>query len=563
MIKAHSLVLLALLVSVAPLAAQAPSDARCRTGFVVSRDDLTGPLADFARAAELVGAAPLRPRLIRRASDEPRFDLFCGTDAPTPWDERAIGSRRDGPADTDGWNLSAIAPKWRIVENSAYPRDRNDGALWAGRGLNTAFSIGMAARRGPVSVRLAPQLLFHQNRDFDRVDVVRPPGYSPEIYPWHPGRIDWPQRPGESSFWLPDLGQSHIRLDTHAITLGLSTENLWWGPALHNPLVLSNTAPGFPHLFFGTGAPVVTPLGEVEAQIVWGELRESRHFDGDRSNDRRTFSGFIVDVQPRPVPGLFLGMSRAHVGAIPDGGISLPTRFARPFARPAARHLDDGRDASYRILSFFARWAFPDAGFESYAEWASTATWDGLGDFVREPERGQAFTLGLQHVRPVGERWLRLFGELNHLTGGTGLPREGGAISFYTDTRVPQGHTHRGQLLGASIGPGADAQSLGADLFDRRGRIGIFVERVRYDDDAFHAVHAPFYGPAGQDFELSAGVRQLLFLPHLDLGWTLGYSRRRNRNFLDLDRFRYEYRVEGNWSLDVQLNLRIDGETDV
>lgn len=601
MIKARSLTLLVLLASVAPAFAQSsgpgtadslveparslsrtpssvaytdttqiavgaegvPSDAvYCDSGFGHSHDDLSGPIAEFARIAELKGAAPLRARLIRRTSDESRANIFCAVEgrayAPGPWEARASSSGGTDPTSRAPWSLTMVAPLWRLSHNSGYPSDRNDGALWAGRGFNAVFSTGLIGHRGPVSARITPKLLFHENRDFETVDNVQPPGYSPYIYPWHPGRIDWPQRPGEQALSSVDPGQSYLRVDTGAVSLGVSTENLWWGPALHNPLLLSNTAPGFPHLFLGSRRPVSTPIGDVEAQVIWGSLRESKHFDGESNNDRRAFGGFIVDVQPRPIPGLFLGMARAHVRGGGSDGLSLGDHATGPFARPASRNEMDGRDPSYRLLSFFARWAVPGAGFEAYAEWASAATWASLSDFLREPERGQSYVIGAQRVRAFGERWLRVYGELSNLTGSTRLPREGGAIAFYTDPLVPQGHTHRGQLLGAFIGPGADAQLFGVDLYDRWGQLGLFAERIRRDDDAFYTIHSPFYAQRGPDVELSAGIRQLLFLSKIDLGWTLGYAHRRNRNFINLDRFRYDFPAESNWRLDVQIHLRTD-----
>ena len=61
-----------------------------------------------------------------------------------------------------------------------------------------------------------------------------------------------------------DPGQSTIRLDFPAVTLGASTANQQWGPGSTHPLLLGNNAPGFTHLFLGTGD---------FHQHAWKELR--------------------------------------------------------------------------------------------------------------------------------------------------------------------------------------------------------------------------------------------------------------------------------------------------
>ena len=53
---------------------------------------------------------------------------------------------------------------------------------------------------------------------------------------------------------------------------GLSTENLWLGPGLRNSILLTNNAPGFPHLFLGTSKPVDIYIGSLDVLALWGQL---------------------------------------------------------------------------------------------------------------------------------------------------------------------------------------------------------------------------------------------------------------------------------------------------
>ncbi|MFX8805488.1 capsule assembly Wzi family protein, partial [Acinetobacter baumannii] len=56
--------------------------------------------------------------------------------------------------------------------------------------------------------------------------------------------------------------------------VGISSENLWWGPGIYNSLLMSNNAPGFWHLTFNSRKPLKTPIGDFEWQLIGGKLVE-------------------------------------------------------------------------------------------------------------------------------------------------------------------------------------------------------------------------------------------------------------------------------------------------
>jgi len=506
--------------------------------------ELTGPRAEFSRAAELTGVAPLQARLIRSGSAS--LGLTLCEPEESPWKGLPL------PAlDEDDLSIGVITPRLRTYHNSAYPDSRNNGALWTGRGLSAEFSAGVTLAWRNISAALIPSFIYQENRAFETITSVRPPGYSPFIYPWHPGKIDWPQRPGEYSSTSYHPGQSHLRLEYRGLDLRLATENLWWGPAQRYPLLLGNNAPGFTHLSLGTAEPSLTPLGELEARIVWGRLKESPHFDGDRSNDRRLFAGLITSLQPERVPGLYLGLAFIRVAQLE--GLGLHRQLIAPLVKTPR---GDEPHPEYHLFSLSSRWAFSETGFEFYGEWGTNASWAGIGDFLREPGRGMAFTLGVQQVSQTRYGWIRSWGELTALGGSPKAPADGGRNAFYTDERVPQGHTHRGQLLGAAIGPGSDAQILGVDLFSDWGKIGLFAERIRRDEDAYFTVWTRYYGRDAHDIALATGVQSLVFLGPLEIGSKIRYESRKNRNFLRLDGYNWELLSETNWRIDLEIGWR-------
>lgn len=508
-------------------------------------DGIGTPSEDFARAAVVAGVSPLRPQLIRRGSTE-RLLPMCGPAAGTPWRERVLPARER----TGGAEVRMLAVQGRTFFNSGYPDTRNDGALWAGRGVSADLAAGVELRWGILSAAAAPVVLYQQNRAF-QVDSVGDPAFSPFRNPWYfATSIDLPQRFGDGSSAALDPGQSYVRLQARGLAAGASTESLWWGPGVRNALLMSNTAPGFPHAYLGTARPLNVWIGRLEAQVLWGHLRESAYFDTIAANDRNLFTGIAGTFEPRGLPGLYLGMARVYVHGLPPGGLPLRQYFV-PLLEPFFKHRlatpdnPTGTRPDNQLVSLFARWVLPESGFEAYGEWAREDHSRDLQDLLQEPDHSQGFTLGFQKVTPAGQRWFRLRGELTNLHKHTLSKGRRAPVSYYTHGDILQGYTHRGQLLGAGIGPGADSQYLGADLFTARGRIGVYAERIRRNEGVYYR-RVPLLRD-DHDVEVAGGLRHALLLSAVELEWGAAYAFRWNRDFL---------RDEGNWRLDTAVRWR-------
>ncbi|MBI4544734.1 MAG: hypothetical protein HY703_06050 [Gemmatimonadetes bacterium] len=538
-------------------AAAAPGPAAgttvCGMTSYLSPADLSDPLAELERVAELAGRVPLRSRLIRRPSSQ-RMLPACSGQLGFPWERRLRPVQTDhGPR-----RLELLPLSWDITLNTGYPVDQNNGAVWAGRGLSTALHGGVTLRWGPVSAVLAPMLAYQQNRDFEIVPAkeVLPAdselrNYSEYLFPPFGPHIDWPQRFGDSGFWTFDAGQSALRLDALGVSVGVSNENLWWGPALRNPLLLSNSGPGFAHAFAGTSRPWNIRVGEVEAEAFWGRVSESDYFDAQAGNDHRLFTGMIFSFQPRRPRGLFLSAARMYLLTIPPDGLGPVEYLLKPYRGIAP--VDTLND---QLIALSARWVFPESSFEAYAEWAREDTWADVEDLLGEPNHSQAYTVGFQKLLRAGPRNLRLYGEMTHLQSSSSFRSGRQQVSFYIHSLVRQGYTHRGQLLGAAIGPGANSQTLGIDLLTRRGRLGLFASQTVYSMDAYFKTwvqNDAARGRDGRDQAVSTGMRHTVFLGSFDLDWQASYERRRNRNFSGLRAGQWDPSEEGNWTVALRL----------
>lgn len=531
--------LCAALAPVADVRAQAPGPT-CTVH--VQSADLVGPAADLARLIDLQDTLSRSSFVVRRAGK-----AYVGNACSAPISVRNLAQRVATDRPSSGIRL--LPAELLVIGNSAYPRDWNNGVLWAGRGINAAITAGAQVRWGPFSAALAPVIAWQPNTDFDTQPIID--GSNPYRHPWWASGLDAPQRFGGESFSIVDPGQTFARIDIAGFAAGISTQNMTWGPARRNPLLLSSTAPGFAHGFIETERPVDVFIGDLEFQLLWGRLDESEYFDEDPDNDHRMLAGFLVALQPRFLDGLAIGGGRMESFTWWPG-LSLSEVVLRPYRgltdNPADRALGDNQ-----LITLFFRWSDAPYGMEVYGEWARDDHWGELVELLRNLDSSQAYTLGFQKLIRRGDNALRIAAEITHLSDALPVLFAGrpGIIPFYSNSSVTQGHTHRGQMLGAPIGTGAESQWLGADLFWRAGRTGLSIERARYEDDAYHAFFAPQYGASARDVEISVRAGHFAALgalsAHAELGWSLRY----NRSFLGLDTNTPEsaLRRDHNWSL--------------
>ena len=459
---------------------QAVEDTRAAPLVLVS-----DPTVDRDRLRELIGNAEPNRHLLRAASQlTPRIDNETGA------------------------SVRLLAPDVEWVRNSDLAFSLNQGTLWAGRGNNVRLRTGFQADWGRVSLIVAPEWTHSQNRDFDFPDLrVAPWAHrrgNSFADPWHvrPNSIDQPIRFGDTSFSTIHSGQSTLAVRVGAATLGLSTENEWWGPGIRNAIVLSDNAPGFGHFFVRTGQPISTPIGTFQGRLLLGALRESRYFDDFSSNNTRSFSGFAMTWQTPGLEGLALGVTRAVYRPVDGTGDVLPHLFdaflsfpGRPTDVPVTLRKGNGdvtrvpdpkrRTGPDHIYSLFGRWVFPRSGVEVYGEYSRTEFPASFRDLLEAPGHTQGYTLGLQWARALrgGQGAFRLQTEHTYLERSTTF-RDRPVGTYYTSRRVPQGYTNQGRVLGAAIGPGASSHWLALDYFGPSWEVGLFGERVRWNHDA-------------------------------------------------------------------------------
>jgi hypothetical protein len=433
------------------------------------------PIVDRERLGELIGDVAPNRNLLRSTSE--------------------LTGRRDNDG---GAFLRPLAPEVEWVRNSDLPFSSNQGTLWAGRGNNLRLRAGFQADWGPVSLIVAPEWTHSENGAFDLPDARLTPladqTGNPFADPFHvlPNSIDRPIRFGDTSFSTFHPGQSTLAVHTGAVTFGISTENEWWGPGIRNAIVLSDNAPGFGHLFVRTAEPISTGIGTFDGRLLLGALKESSYFDDLPANDTRSFSGFAMTWQPPGLEdGLALGFTRAVYEPVDGTSAVLPHVFDALFSFPGRPNDLPVSDSTQtpgpdQMYSLFGRWVFPKSGFELYGEYSRMEFPASFRDLLVAPGHTQGYTLGLQWGLPIrgGRDALRVQTEHTYLEKSTTF-RDRPVGTYYTSRAVAQGYTHEGRVLGAAIGPGASSHWLALDYFGPSWDVGLFGERIRWNNDAW------------------------------------------------------------------------------
>ena len=294
---------------------------------------------------------------------------------------------------------------------------------------------------------------------------------------------------------------------------------------------MSSAGAGFPHAFLGTSRPADIWIGTVEAKVLWGRLDCSDYLPNPT---HPLLTALVVDYTPRWLPRLSVGLSRVQLQVWEDLRFQDWFPFLQSFEKKNLKSLYDDPTGDNpndnQLASVFGRWVFPASGLEIFFEWAREDHENSWEMLIREPDHTQAYTLGLQKVFRRGDRWVRLHGEYTDLQEFRPASSVRGNPTYYLHGR-DLSYTYQGQLLGAWIGPGADSQILAVDVFNRKGRIGGYLERVRRNEVVYWEVIDPQQLDISHDTEVTAAVRQVFFAGPVDVSWEAGASYRWNRDF--------------------------------
>lgn len=402
---------------------------------------------------------------------------------------------------------------WINQFNSDRPAGLNDGPMIPAKGYQTMISGGIYFQYNHLSIQLRPELVNAENGNYTGFphtlkDPVLADQRWYQYYHYYLNNIDLPEKFGDKAYTKAFWGQSSIRLNYGAVSFGLSTENLWWGPGMQNSLLMTNNAPGFLHFTLNTIRPLKTPIGSFEGQIIAGKLTSSgykppeptRNYNGGpplydpKPNDWRYLNGIVLSYQPKWVPGLFLGLTRSfqtyekdmgNIGEINIGDL-LP--IFSPYSRKNAGKANDDTKKRDELSSVFMRWVWLKAHGEVYLEYGRSDNFWDQRDLTVEASHSSAYILGLRKLIPLKaykDQYIQFNLELTQLEMNPTTRTRGGQ-SWYLSSVVRDGYTNQGQVLGAGIGPGSNLQTINISWVKSLKKIGIQIERYVHNNDFFY-----------------------------------------------------------------------------
>ena len=406
--------------------------------------------------------------------------------------------------------VQSISLNYDQQNNSLQPISFNDGNMYPARGWQERYSVGVNLKLLIFDINYQPEKLTVQNLRQETY-LGEPGNFMFYYFGMVANNIDNFRQFGYDRIEETTLGQSRVGIKTKYIAAGLSNENIWWGPGKRNSLIFTNNAAGFKHYYLKTVEPIKTYIGSFELAGVVGKLDTTKYTDIDqdllnacqackvfKNLDEREIDGITINYQPKWIPNFYIGYA-----------------YSRQFYRHATNALGDtvnffSKDMpKQEIGSMFFRFSLPDDHAEFYGEMGMPNESPWPWKFFKERMR-PGFVFGATKLVPLKlfDSYLSLNVEFTQLQLMNprdifyeGYPFVGGKPnSWYLSTIVKQGWSNNGQLMGSSIGPGSNNQSISLSWNKGYNKIGLFVERTVYNNDFYYSAYYNPYASNGYGY---------------------------------------------------------------
>jgi hypothetical protein len=406
-----------------------------------------------------------------------------------------------------------ILPLLNITNfNSNRPFGWGNYGMQNGKGFQTLVSPGAFLKFHFLEVQFRPEFVWGQNQAY--------PGFNDQFSEnsilarfryWNFG--DNPERFDGNFNRFIAWGQSYASLSFGKAEVGISTQNIWWGPGQFTSLIFSDNSIGMEHLYLKTKSPANIGIGFLEAQMIFGKAVDSRlqptqnsglnsQYFTPFSGDWRYINGLSLSYQPSFLKGLTLGFNRVFqqysldVEKTFEGIVPVFQGFQKE------KFFDNGNTVVFdglaqdQILSVFFRFKNVKGRFEAYAEFGKNDHNLNWREFVLNPEHARAYLFGFQKLfeLPTLGKFMQVRGEVIQQKESINRYiryQELGVIntSWLTHYQV-RSFGNYGEVLGTGIGVGANAQILEASLVKGISKFGLLLQRIENHQDFYYLIQS-------------------------------------------------------------------------
>lgn len=394
------------------------------------------------------------------------------------------------------------------VYNSNRPYGWGNFSMMNSAGIQTLLSPGVYGKLFFLKFQFRPEFVASQNKPYQGFGE----NYSDNILfarfrYWNFG--DHPERFSEDYNSFAWWGQSYVSLNAGPVSLGVSTENIWWGPGQFNSLIFSNNARGMKHLFLRTSRPANIFIGKLEAELIVGRAEDTgllpsqngrlndifaRPFNGDW----RYVSGMTITYQPVFLPNFFAGFSRTFQQYNDDVTNDFRGRMPVLEAFQKVKLFTNDNSVVYdskgqdQQVSFFLRYYNSKGNFEAYAEYGKQDHSYDWREFILNPEHARAYLLGFSKLFKTGKQgaFFQVRGEIVQQAESVNrylryADLNSGNTSWHTHYQV-RGFTNEGQSMGVGIGVGGNAQLLEVSKITNLNKVGVLLQRLENHQDFYY-----------------------------------------------------------------------------
>lgn len=351
--------------------------------------------------------------------------------------------------------------------NTNHPYGGNDGAMSYSKGYQFQISGGVFAQFKNIKLQLRPEYVQTASQEYKTSAA------------W--GQVN-------PAYKKLLLGNSSLRFDLGKLSLGVSTQNLWWGPGIYNSLLMSNNAQGFFHYSINSNRPIKNFLGTFQFQVISATLKQDsiQGFENNGLRRRyinksdRVLSSLAVDYQPSFLKNISFGINRS----LQSYKNQLPTDFIQkniPVLGAFFGSTDVARDTfpQDQQVSIYTKWMFPKSHAELYYQFAYNDAKENWRDFWLDMSHSTAYILGFKKLFILkDEKYLDLGMEVIKLAQTPSyLHRNAG--NFYEHSQIREGYTNQNQIMGAGSGYGNNMQTIQLSMNQGWNKIGIIFHHIQ------------------------------------------------------------------------------------